>query len=528
MASMAAMSFQEAGIISQPCYHPRAMSWRSSEAARVFHERTKHSPLSVRTVPHFLDWDNQPLAFKIYPGTEKAPLEPVAKSSEAAPATESLTVETLSRLLFYTAGVTKHLRSPRGRMPFRAAACTGALYHVELYLVTGGVSGLDAGVYHYDPRLHSLDRLRSGDFRAHLVEATGGEANAADAGSFLALTTTYWRNAWKYRARAYRHAFWDSGTMLANLFDMGAAGGIPMHLLLGFADEEVHRLLDVDAKKESAVALVAIADAGRERAASRPAPEPLGLETTPLSAAEVDYPEIREMQQASSLGSGAEARAWREADPIRSTRHQGTDTTLRHLDAPASEAMNLLELERVIRKRGSARAFQRDASVDYRDLSAILARSTRGVSADSLPAETTLCDPYVIVHRVNGLPPGAYAFHPRARGLELLREGDFRSNARFLDLEQDLAGDAAANLYLLVDLEPLLARYGDRGYRVAQLEGGLIGGRAYLASYALGLGASGLTFFDDSVTEFFSPHASGKSVMFLVAFGVPVTSRLRV
>ncbi len=504
------------------------MSWRSPEAARLYHERTKHSPLSVRSVPHFLDWDNQPLAFKIYPGVEKTPLVPVPKSSPPAPVPLSLTVETLSRLLFYTAGITKYLRFSRGRMPFRAAACTGALYHVEIYLVTGGIEGLDPGVYHYDPRFHVLDRLRSGDFRAQLVDATGGEASAADAGSFLALTTTYWRNAWKYRARAYRHAFWDSGTMLANLFAIGAAGEIPMHLVLGFADDEVHRLLDVDADRESAVALVAIADAGRKAAAPAPAaPEPLDLETTPLSATRVDYPGIREMQSSSSLKNGAEATEWREAGPREATRNQGTDTTLRHLDAPVSE-MNLLELEGVIRKRGSARAFDRGASIDYRELSAILARSTRGVRADSLPEETTLCDPYVIVNQVNGLPPGAYAFHPRARGLELLREGDFRSNARFLDLEQDLAGDAAANLYLLVDLGPLLARYGNRGYRVAQLEGGLIGGRAYLAAYALGLGATGLTFFDDAVTEFFSPHASGKSVMFLVAFGVPVISSLRV
>ena len=501
------------------------MSWRSSQAARTFHERTKHSPLSVRTVPHFLDWDNQPLAFKIYPHVETVPLASVPASPESARFPPALTAETLSRVLFYTAGITKHLRSARGRMPFRAAACTGALYHVEIYVVTGGMEGLDAGVYHYDPRLHVLDRLRAGDFRSYLVDATGGETNAAGAGSFLALTTTYWRNAWKYRARAYRHAFWDSGTILANLFAMGAAGGIPMHLLLGFTDGDVHRLLDVDAEKESAVALVAIAGSGREAAAaSPPAVTTLGLETTPLSPSEVDYPEIREMQKASSLSSGAEAREWREAGSIPATRHVGTDTTLRHLDAPRSEAMELLDLERVIRKRGSSRAFERGASIDYRHLSEILRRSTRGLSADSLPGETTLCDPYVIVHRVDGLPPGVYAFHPPARGLELLREGDFRSNARFLDLEQDLAGDAAANLYLLVDLEPLLARYGNRGYRVAQLEGGLIGGRAYLASYALGLGATGLTFFDDAVTEFLSPHASGKSVMFLVAFGWPITS----
>ena len=41
----------------------------------------------------------------------------------------------------------------------------------------------------------------------------------------------------------------------------------------------------------------------------------------------------------------------------------------------------------------------------------------------------------------------------------------------------------------------------------------------YLAAYAQRFGATGLTFFDQEVVEFFSPHAQGKSVMFLVAVG---------
>jgi hypothetical protein len=40
----------------------------------------------------------------------------------------------------------------------------------------------------------------------------------------------------------------------------------------------------------------------------------------------------------------------------------------------------------------------------------------------------------------------------------------------------------------------------------------------YLAAYAQRLGASGLTFYDD-VVSFFSPHARGKSAIFLVALG---------
>jgi len=46
-----------------------------------------------------------------------------------------------------------------------------------------------------------------------------------------------------------------------------------------------------------------------------------------------------------------------------------------------------------------------------------------------------------------------------------------------------------------------------------------LGGKFYLASYAQNVGVTGLTFYDDAVTEFFSPHAKDKSVMFMVVLG---------
>jgi len=55
----------------------------------------------------------------------------------------------------------------------------------------------------------------------------------------------------------------------------------------------------------------------------------------------------------------------------------------------------------------------------------------------------------------------------------------------------------------LADLKRILEGYGNRGYRAVQLEAGAIGGRMYLAAYAQGLGATGLTFFDDDVINFF-------------------------
>ena len=91
--------------------------------------------------------------------------------------------------------------------------------------------------------------------------------------------------------------------------------------------------------------------------------------------------------------------------------------------------------------------------------------------------------------------------------------------AAYVGLEQELPGDASVAAFFLSDLQPILERFGNRGYRATQLEAGILGGKLYLAAYAQHLGASGLTFFDDDVTNFFSPHAAGKSAIFLTAVG---------
>jgi SagB-type dehydrogenase family enzyme len=125
----------------------------------------------------------------------------------------------------------------------------------------------------------------------------------------------------------------------------------------------------------------------------------------------------------------------------------------------------------------------------------------------------------LIVHAVSDIPAGAYVFRPQEEALEQLAAGDFRYQAGALALGQELASDASVNVYFLCDLPLILERYGNRGYRAAQLEAGILAGRMYLAAYAQGFGATGLTFFDDDVIDFFSPHAAEKSVMFLLALG---------
>ena len=488
-----------------------------------YHERTKHSVYSVQTSRHFLDWDNQPLPFKIY-----TTLEPIALPRDfAAPATNAPCfpgLRELARLLHFSAGITRTRVYPGGQEhSFRAAACTGALYHIDLYVLCGDLDGLAAGVYHFAPHDFSLRRLRAGDHRQVLIEASGGEAALAGAPLAIVCASTFWRNSWKYQSRAYRHCFWDTGTILANLLALTAAGRIPTRLVVGFADAPVNDLLGLDTAVEAAVCCVAL---GSDAPPAPPAPAltPLTYETMPLSAHPLDYPAIRAAHAGSSLADATVVCDWRRATftPERPPpRHP-----LRPLQ-PTPEHEVARSVEEGIARRGSARRFARTA-MTFAQLSRLLREATREIAADfhaTAAASRLWNDLYLIVHAVDDLEPGAYVYLPDAAALELLRAGDFRGEAGHLDLGQELAADASVNFYALCDLEQVVARFGNRGYRAASLEAGILGGRIYLSAYRQRLTATGLTFFDDEVTAFFSPHAAGKAVLFLTAVGRALPSR---
>jgi SagB-type dehydrogenase family enzyme len=505
------------------------MKNREIEAAWAYHNGTKHSYESVRSSRHYLDWENQPIPFKIYSALEPTPL-PQPLSSSGVPALLALsaggarvedritlTAQVLAEILFLSAGVTKRRSYPGGEMLFRAAACTGALYHIDLYLVCDDLPGLEAGVYHFSPDDFALRRLREDDHRAVLVRASGEEPSIVNAPCVIVCASTYWRNAWKYQARAYRHCYWDNGTILANLLAAAAARKIEARVVVGFVDDTVNQLLDLDPKRESSLSMVGLDHTTRKGISTSVRVQPLTLETVALSKKEIDYPAMRAMHEASSLDSEEEVARWRG---IKQNEDEGGKEGKVFPLQPLGDAEVPQEkIEEVILRRGSTREFSREP-IGFAELSTMLDRATRGIPADFLgAAATSLNDIYLIVHAVEGLPPGAYYLRRDRGDLQQLKEGDFRREAGHLGLGQEIPADCSVNVYFLADLNRVLECFGNRGYRAAQLEAAIMGGKLYLAAYAQRLGATGLTFFDDDVTEFFSPHAAGKSVMFLIALG---------
>jgi SagB-type dehydrogenase family enzyme len=491
--------------------------------ARRFHEATKHSPQSVRSGGHRLDWRNKPKPFKLYEDGEAVDLpRPFPRSGVSAMAALGITslenagspnLAALGRILAFGSGVLRRVAYDDDEtFHFRTYASAGALYPVELYVVNEAVDGLEAGVYHFDPLGFRLIRLREGDHRGVVVEATaGGESTSRFIVIFTGLP---WRTAWKYTERGYRHLFWDAGMILANVFALAGSAEWPARVVLGFVDAELNGLLGIDGRREFPLCVVTLG-AGAPNVLPTGGPGPVALRELPLSGREIEYEAIKDVNEASSLRTGDEVRAWRSG-VTDAVQGQGSDSGQRGDPSFADGNGPEDSIEEIIRRRGSARFFRR-GSMPLAALGRTLHAATGPILSDYAPRGAVLVEPYLIVNAVEGLAPGAYVY--RDDGLVSLREGNFRREAGYLCLEQRLGADAAATIFLMADLDFVFAAGGDRGYRAAQLEAGIVGGRIYLGAYAHMFGATGLTFYDDLVTEFFSPDAAGKSCLLVVAAG---------
>lgn len=440
---------------------------RDHAAVRRYHESTKHFPGRPSANPHGLEWDNVPHPFKRYPD-----LEPVPAPGD------------LDRILRLGAGVHPRRGDPR----FRTFMSAGALHPVELYAAT-------ESLWHFHPGEGMLRRLREEDPRRALSRAAAAP-DVAEASAVLILTGIPWRTAWKYGARGWRHVFWDAGTMLANLLALADEAGLEPRLSTAFVDRDVAEVLGTDPPREAPVALLAIG--WSDPAGGPERPQPIAHRSPPLSVREHGFVEAEEAQAASSLATADEVRAWREAA-------RGFDP------AAGANAPPPTSLAEVILRRGSARDFTAEP-VARDDLGVALAWACAYVSGDLPP----LCSTFVVAHAVEGLTPGAYRFEPPS-GFEPAGAGVSRRETAHVCLDQPHGGHAAAVVFFTADLDRVLPALGGRGYRAAQIDAGIRAGRVSLAAYARGLGATGLTFYDDEARRY---AGTAEEPMMCVAVGV--------
>ncbi len=407
-------------------------------------------------------WDLKPPQFKTYPGHDAIALP---DSIGAGP---ELDLAAVGRILFLSGGVVRVMQAGGAPMWFRAAGSAGNLSPIELYLVTGDIAGLAAGVYHYEPVEHALTRLAD-------VPARTSPA--------LVLTGVPWRTSWKYRERGFRHLWWDAGTMLAQTLAVAEEAGWPARVELGFVDSQVAALVGGDGRREMPLAVVGLGGPVElpPVAASLP---PAGF----LAPDFVEFPLVTAAYRAGELATSADVDAWRE----RAGAYDAAATSDYDDWTPPCR------LDEVIRRRGSTREFLIDDVPPPDLVTGAMGWATRPVPADFVAPGRTLLEHRLII--LTG------------------KDENTRAAARHLCLDQPLGGDGAYTVFHCAGLAQITTAIGDRGYRAALLEAGIVEGRLHLAAYSLGYGATGLTFYDDEVKRFFDMRADP---MLVTAVGRP-------
>lgn len=122
-----------------------------------------------------------------------------------------LTLQEISQLLWAAQGIT----SSNG---FRTTPSAGALYPLELYIVSGNIEKLPPGVYHYLPGKHQLQKVSDGDIRIMLTQAANGQEAVQSGAVDIVISAEFSRTTNKYGDKGTHFVFMEAGHAAQNIY----------------------------------------------------------------------------------------------------------------------------------------------------------------------------------------------------------------------------------------------------------------------------------------------------------------------
>jgi len=542
-----------------------------------YHDQTKHHFHRFARSLGYLDWASQPDPFRRYRGAPTIDLPhkalavnvPYDALFDGSQRPSPMSDHSIGEFFRCSMGLSAWKQHGATRWALRVNPSSGNLHPTEAYLIRQG------HVYHYAPHDHALEErcvfgppetiadsgANRGTDRAadHADHAVYHDAGDSDSSFLVALTSIYWREAWKYGERAFRYCQHDVGHAIGALRLGAALLGWRLALLPRWSDAQMAALLGLDR------------DADYD-GAEREEPECLAVVTAgdPLYWLERDPVPFAEAAADGSWSGvanqlSAEHTEWIAIDEASvATRYPGrAPATPRIWSEPtwtgqgaAVSRRGALHARSVMLARRSALAFDSHGSLGRDAFFAMLDR----LRPAAPPWDAIDWPPHVhlvlFVHRVEGLVPGVYAYlrdgvvrtewqqamrsdflwepisaseqhDPSAQrepnGLFLLVPIDCRHVASRLSCDQDIAADGYFSLAMIARMDMSLGERGEWCYRRLFWECGLIGQVLYLEAEAAGGRATGIgCFYDDAVHEALGLTGHAWQSLYHFSMGAPI------
>ncbi len=455
-----------------------------------------------------VDWDDAPLPYKLYRGLPAVPLSPdIPLTLEARETPVEPSLKDIGHFLWYTYGLTQvsHSFAVPAEKYRRFVPSGGGLYPNELYLYLR-TAGIASGVYHYDAAHHRLVLLREGNYDSYLGRALGNDCDMSSCFGVVLISAMVWKNAFKYNTFAYRLQGLDSGVLLGQLLEVAKRFGYTPRVHFRFLDRAVGHLIGLSPRDENVYAVVPLSAQRGNAWADGGSVAPVHMTADELcrelpavrhehylrSRTVKELPQLTGMNEASALDTLLPFSRFEPARRAESGLQSVYLPCVKRLTydlAAASRARYSPEGEFVLRPV----TVQQLATLLQEAAASFAYRNDLDGVGERPPIRVAL---YGCFHNVEGVPDGAYRYDASSHALRRVLAGDYRPRLQqAMTLHNVNLFQVPICLHIAGDADHLISQLGYRGYRIQQMEAGMLLQRLLLASVALGMGGRPLLGF---------------------------------
>lgn len=500
----------------------------------------------VRPVDKDVDWGDAPLPFKLYQDLPAIDLSlAVSLDFDVQRDRSSVSLEGVTNLLWYSFGLTKlcHIKLPveeAGEQSVfmqtlrRYVPSGGALYPSELYIYLK-LEEMSTGIYHYDVAHHRLVLLREGNFDSYLQRALGHRHPVSSCFGVLFVSTLFWKNFYKYHDFAYRLQGLDAGELMGQLLEVGKQLGYESCVYYQFLDGAINYLLGLNDDEESVYGVIPVWVAedplmnirdGKGIPTRIESTDSLCKEYPPIhprhyvkSKRITPYPILIQMNQSSMLESTA---CFTQNCKSATERNKATVSLPEEAILLPKVSLPEFNFALACRQRFSPGLDFVPGRLPLNTFAALL-HETASCAWDTdlnwdnngQQLEVACC-----VHGMDGLSDGAYLYDAESHALRLRRPGDHR-----LALQQGMSMpsvnlfDVPLCLHIVGPRDFFQQNLGYRGYRILQMETGILLQRILLLVSGVGMAGHPLLGYDERVSDDIYDFDQGKTCLVQIPVG---------
>ncbi|UFH98957.1 SagB family peptide dehydrogenase [Bacillus toyonensis] len=455
---------------------------------------------------HEVNWEDAPLPYKLYRNVPVIPLSSEIPISLPNSSTTP-TLDEIGPYLLYSFGITQLCQLNSERNLFRRSIPSGgALYPNELYIYLK-LDHYPDGIYHYDAAHHRLILLREGNFDSYLTDALGNRCNIHSCFGVAFVSTMFWKNFFKYNNFSYRLQGLDSGVLIGQLLECAKQFGYTNGVYFQFLDRAINHLLGLTEGEESVYAVIPLStepnidwfhdDYRKNKTVTshdllQQIP-PLTHEHFVRSKHVEKYPMITKINEASMIESTEHFQTLAHEEYYQHHAHT--------VQLPKVERLSY-DFLHLCKERYSPNDDFTLTKWDAAELATLLQEASL-----SFPYYNDLDGKYInenarvslygCFYNVKTIENGAYAYNRKTHSIQPIRYGDLRYPLQSsMTMDNVNLFQVPLCLHVVGKKDYYTRALGYRGYRIHQMEAGILVHKLVFAATAMGMGGHPLLSFD--------------------------------